>query len=257
MRWPFRVQTPVCRKTSGWEETMSKPLTFEFHISRAARDRYGFAEALFSATGNVVFANLAATREFAQRINQVRALEERPAGSEVRAGELNAMGLIDEALHLIMARYREQRDSRVLLDTLAWFEQQLGRDVLDHTLLAFAERFPTVAVYRSERSAPDWLNDSTDGVPHRAVALEELMMLWLANLNPAFRPYQEFFEDVPLANSTAYTQMTGALREWFETRPRFGPDNQNLIDMLRAPALASPDSLAGQLAYIREKWGIC
>lgn len=234
---------------------MSKLLTFEFHVSRVARDRYAFAEALFSATGNVVFANLAATREFAQRINQVRALEGRPAGSEVRAGELNAMGLIDEALHLIMARYREQRDSRVLLDALAWFEQELGRDALDRTLLAFAEQFPTVAVYRGERGAQDWLADSTQGVPHRAVALEELMMLWLANLNPAFRPYQEFFEDVPLANSTAYTQMTAALHAWFETRPRFGPDNQNLIDMLRAPALASPDSLAGQLAYIREKWG--
>jgi hypothetical protein len=31
----------------------------EFHISRKARERYQFAESLFSYTGNVVFANLA------------------------------------------------------------------------------------------------------------------------------------------------------------------------------------------------------
>ena len=45
----------------------------EFHISRSARDRYGFRETLFSLTGNVVFASLSASREFAHRMNQVRA----------------------------------------------------------------------------------------------------------------------------------------------------------------------------------------
>ncbi|HLY99063.1 MAG TPA: alpha-amylase family glycosyl hydrolase, partial [Candidatus Angelobacter sp.] len=85
-------------------------------------------------------------------------------------------------------------------------------------------------------------------------ALEELMMLWLANLNPAFKPCQELFDDQPLVQATAYSSITAALREYFEKRPKFGPDNQNLIDMLRAPALASPGDLAGQLAFIQEKW---
>jgi len=47
----------------------------EFHISRTARERYKFAESLFSYTGNVVFANVAACREFAYRMNQVRDVE--------------------------------------------------------------------------------------------------------------------------------------------------------------------------------------
>ena len=34
----------------------------EFHISKGTRDRYQFAENLFSFTGNVVFANVAASR---------------------------------------------------------------------------------------------------------------------------------------------------------------------------------------------------
>jgi glycosidase len=80
------------------------------------------------------------------------------------------------------------------------------------------------------------------------------MILWLANMNRAFRPFQELFDDRLLAASSAYRELSGALREYFETRPRFGDENQNLIDLLRAPALASPDSLEGQLAFIREKW---
>ncbi len=57
-----------------------------------------------------------------------------------------------------------------------------------------------------------------------------------------------------LAVATAYPKITAALREYFDTRPKFGPENQNLVDMLRAPALASPDDLTGQLAFIESKW---
>ena len=44
----------------------------EFHISRTARERYRFADSLFSFNGNVVFADLAACRTFAHQMNQVR-----------------------------------------------------------------------------------------------------------------------------------------------------------------------------------------
>ncbi|HET7748052.1 MAG TPA: alpha-amylase family glycosyl hydrolase [Terriglobales bacterium] len=232
---------------------MRPDTTYEFHVSRAARDRYGFDQILFSLTGNVVFANLAASREFAKRMNQVREADNHPELA-VNPGALNAMGLIDEVLHALVELYRKQRDPRAMLDALSWFEARLGPELVGGTLETFADHFPTVAVYRGEKPAAEWLRESTAGVPHRAVALEELMLLWLANLNPAFKPFEELFDDELLAAKTAYSKLTAALRDYFESRPRFGPDNQNLVDMLRAPALASPESLAGQLAYIREKW---
>ena len=234
---------------------MSRPPTFEFHVSRAVRDRYGFEESFFSVTGNVVFANLDASRAFAHRVNTARRADRHPELA-MSPGALNAMGLIDEVLHLVVATYREHRDPRALTDALAWFESRLGRPALDRALLSFADSFPTVAIYRGDLTAASWLNGVTGGVPHRAVALEEMMMLWLANLNPAFRPFRELFDDAALRTATAYPGITGALRDYFETRPRFGPEEQNLMDMLRAPALASPDSLDGQLAFIREKWRV-
>ncbi|MGE5204031.1 MAG: alpha-amylase family glycosyl hydrolase, partial [Chlamydiota bacterium] len=232
---------------------MRPDATYEFHVSRTARDRYRFDELLFSLTGNVVFANLAASREFAKRINQVRDAERRPELA-INPGALNAMGLIDEVLHALVELYRKQRDPRAMLDALTWFEARLGSEMLGRTLETFADHFPTVAVYRGEKTAAEWLRESTAGVPHRAIVMEELILLWLANLNPAFKPFEELFDDKLLASKTAYSKLTGALRDYFESRPRFGPENQNLVDLLRAPALASPDSLAGQLAYIREKW---
>jgi glycosidase len=226
---------------------------FEFHIARAARDRYGFADRLFSVTANVIVVDLAASRDLAHRMNTVRGADGH-ADRVVHPGALNAMGILDEITHLVLALFRERPDPRAMLDALGWLEVRVGRGALDATLLAFAHQFPTTAVYRGLESARDWLAGETGGIPHRAVVLEELITVWLANLNPAFRPFRELFDDDALTAGTAHRVIGGALRDYFESRPRFGPADQNLIDMLRAPALASPDSLEGQLAYIRRHW---
>ncbi len=89
----------------------------EFHISRKARDRYRFAETLFSYNGNVVFASVAACRAFAHQMNLVRESDKHPELA-VHAGQLFAMGLIDEASHVLMARYREQFDPEVMTSAL-------------------------------------------------------------------------------------------------------------------------------------------
>ena len=232
---------------------MSGTPTFGFHVSRAARDRYRFQEDLFSWTGNVLFANVAASRRFAEQMNRQLEVDKYPART-VHPGALNAMALIDEMLHALVAQYRGQHDPRVMLDALGWFEQRLGREALDNTLREFTSQFPPVEVYRGQTTAQQWLQSSTGDTPHRAIALEELMMLWLANVNPAFRRFAELFDDELLRQRSAYKAITSDLKAYFQTRPRFGPEHQNFIDFLRAPALAAPDSLEGQLAFMREKW---
>ena len=214
---------------------MDFPLKFEFHVSRAARQRYGFEEELFSWTGNVLFANVGASRRFAEKMNRQRDVERDPERT-IHAGALNAMALIDELLHALIAQYRRQRDPKVMIDALAWFEDQVGRDSVESTLLAFTDQFPPLDVYTGKQSASEWLNASSGDTSHRAVALEELMMLWLANSNPAFHRFKELFDDSELKKNTAYPKITSNLKEYFKTRPGFGPANQNLIDLLRAPA---------------------
>jgi len=225
----------------------------EFHISRAARERYRAEKQLFSFSGNVIFADLKASRELAHSINQVRGAEQDPS-RVVNPGALFAMGLIDEASHLLIHHYRSSVAPQVVADALAHFTAQVGPEQVDRLLLSFVEEFPGSWIYRGEQSAALWLAGATGGVTHREAAFEEMMMLWLANANPAFRPFLELFDEQPLAQQTVYPKVTGGLREFFATKPPIGDERMNLIDMLRAPALASPDSLSGQLAFIRDKW---
>ncbi|MCU0486827.1 MAG: hypothetical protein MUC85_12045, partial [Anaerolineales bacterium] len=77
-----------------------KPPMFEFHVSRDSRDLYQFEDSLFATNGNVIFANFYGARVFAQKMNAKRDLIAYPERA-VKAGQINAMGLIDEALHLV------------------------------------------------------------------------------------------------------------------------------------------------------------
>ena len=228
----------------------------EFHISRKARERYRFADSLFSYNGNVVFANVAACRAFAHQMNQVRQADKNP-DLAVHAGALFAMGLIDEASHVLMARYREQFDPEVMTSALDWFAGRVGTRELDTMLLTFVEHFPGQSVMRGEETPRQWLNGKTGNIPHRAAALEELLLLWSANRNEAFKKFEELFEDKPLAEKTVYRQVTQELPQYFATRPLIpveGAKAISLFDLLRAPVSGAPASLAEQLALIRKLW---
>jgi glycosidase len=225
----------------------------EFHISRRARDQYEFDQSLFSLSGNVIFANFYAARSFAQKMNNKRDLLRFPENA-VRAGQINAMGLIDEILHYVVSIYRRQANPDVMDEALKWLDSRIGAQAVNTTLQSFAEQFPPLAVYLKDVEFTEYVNSTTDDVPNRQILLEELIMLWLANVNSAFAPFLELFDDEELEKSTGYLDVIPELVDFFETQPTFGPDNQNLIDLLRSPAIAVPHSLSGQLEYMRQKW---
>lgn len=228
----------------------------EFHISLSARERYQFPDTLFSFDGNVVFANMGACRAFAHRMNQVRESDKFPERA-VHAGALFAMGMIDEAGHVLLQKYREQYDSQVMADAISFFGAQIGPEQIDKMLLTFVEHFPGASVMRGEETPQQWLAGSTSGMSHREAALEELLMLWTANRNEAFQPFEELFRDKPLAERTVYKQVTQQLPEYFATRPLVpmpGANAVSLIELLRAPAKGAPNSLRDQLELVRKLW---
>jgi glycosidase len=226
----------------------------EFHVSRSCRSRCQFNQALFSLSGNVVLADYQAVRIFAQKLNELRGAD--AAEKPIRAGALNAMGLIDEILHHVVALYVAQARPGAFAEFLVEAERLAGATEVRKALARFCRDFPPQAVYQ-ERVAPDeYLLGTTQGIANRETVLEEMLLLWLANVNPAFSPFRELFDDSGLSRETVYPRLMDVARDLFSRLPAFGPDGQKLIDMLRAPALAFPDSLPGQLQYIREKWGL-
>ena len=186
------------------------------------------AAARFGLTGPIDLAEPRAARRLAAKL--------RAGGLEASAGELFAFGVLHEILVRVVELYGREADPGAADRALRAVEGTLGRDAVESLLAACR-----AALVRAPTAGP--------------ATLETAAFVWLANANPALEPLQALIDDRPIAErAAAYERLPSALAAHYATRPPFGPDAQPLPAMLRSPALAVPDSLAGQLEYVRERW---
>jgi hypothetical protein len=249
-----KYENAGARRKTAWEAADRKAV-MEFHINQNIRLEYGLEHALFTLTGNIILPDFHQVRRLTARLNAKVDGKLHPERI-LKAGQLNAMGLIDEILHFMVALYREQVQPDIFETALSRLENNLGSDKTARLLQIFCEQFPPKKVYSGELTAEEYLKGSEDSESCRALALEEVMLLSLANINPAFSPFRFLFDDKDLEKTTIYTEAISELRAYLAELPPFGPDGMNLWDLLRSPALASPDSLSGQLDYMRRRWGL-
>ncbi|AEF84610.1 alpha amylase catalytic region [Treponema primitia ZAS-2] len=248
----LRLKSALQSATEGWAD--KRRATMEFHIRQDVRLEHGLETALFSLRGNVVLADFQQVRKLT---NQFNAKVDGAAHPEsiIKASQLNAMGLIDEILHYMVALYRQEIQRDIFETALERLNNSLGEDKTAQLLESFGAQFPPQKVYTQEQTVTEYLESSDEGESCKSLALEELMLLALANLNPAFKPFVFLFDDKDLETATVYNEAISELRTYLAELPPFGPDGMNLWDLLRAPALAS-DTLSGQLDYMRSRWGL-
>ncbi len=218
-------------------------------ISQPARERYQFENELFLANGRVIISEFGAARHFAERMSAARS-------APVPASDINALGLIDEVLHIVLRQY-EMQNAGVMSRAMGWLERTIGQESLRRVMVRFVNEFPPLAVYQGQMSADQYLDQDADGVSNRQHVMEEMLILHVTNLNPAAQPYRELFDDEPLKPGTAYEALVSGVSDFFSGEPGLGGrgSGETLIHVLRAPAVASPYSLAGQLEFLLNRWG--
>ncbi|MBQ3965254.1 MAG: alpha-amylase, partial [Treponema sp.] len=229
----------------------------EFHISKAVRDACKFSKSLFSSTGNVILANIGAVREFQVRLNRYLDSLNR---TQISAGTLNAMGLLDEIFHLACYTYRRQKYPEAFKELLSDLQASFGKDKIDSMLVSFCEEFPPVSVYDGSTTITDFLNTEmterkTGRVrTNREQVLEEIILLHLANENPAFRPFQILFDDAKLSMNSIWNDSWVQITAYFKKLPYWGAYGHDLITFLKEPVNFAPDNLQEQLNYVRVHW---
>ena len=231
----------------------------EFHVSKDIRDKCQFDSSLYTSSGNVIITDLKKVRIFAEKLNQYYdkiGLSEK----RISAGQLNAMGLIDEILHYVSMLYRRDGIKSSFEGLLQSLDSKFGKEKIDEILLQFTNEFPPTAVYRGEISAEEYLKQSAVDAgtklerTNRESTFEEMMMLRLANENPAFAKFTVMFSELKLKKNPAYIQVWEETQKYFKGQPKFGPFNNDFITFLREPVAFSPKSLRGQLQYILKHW---
>ena len=207
-------------------------------ISRTARRRFGLeADAapgpatVAGAATRGLAADIVAARRVVAAVNRTR----RAGEPSAQAGELAAFDLLHEIFHLLVVKAAELVPDTSMTASTEAVEEVVGEPVLDDLLEAVADEFPDV----DDRPAP--------------VRLEELLLVRVANENPAARPLRDLVDDTPLPEEPRTATMT-ALEAYQGDLTPIGPNGETLIELLRAPARAHPTSIAGQLRYVRDQW---
>jgi len=207
-----------------------------FHVSARARTQRGLDGFLFGPEGMLTLNGFYAARMLARKLGE-------GGGDEsLTAGQINALATITGILGYVLELYARTVNPDVLPRAARTVEERVGSDAVAHAVKVFREEFPSGV-------APD------EARPHDQITAW-LVLLWLQNANPAAIPFRELFSDGRLERETAYGRIIAELSGFFTGEPRFGPKNQTIIEMLRSPAIAEPDSLAAQLEFIRREWGL-
>ena len=81
-----------------------------------------------------------------------------------------------------------------------------------------------------------------------------MLLLYLNVGNPAAAPAGALFADDTLRQRVSYVPFVTIFEDYLAEHEAPGSEGVSILHLLRAPLLASPDSLFGQLSYIRDHW---
>ena len=219
----------------------SSPPHNSFPITRQAFDKYPI-------TPQSELADISVARHLTYAINVLE-------HQNLEAGEVAALGLLGQIFLRVIKCYQEQKVTHLPHLVEEWLHANSGTEKVESTLLFKLDHFPPSAIYEEKRLSQDYLHSTTGDIPNKHLLYPSLILLMLSVENPAFDAVEMLLRDPELETKTAFPEITSRLDDFFQTQPTFGPQNQTLLEMLRAPIKANPHSITGQLEYIRLHWG--
>jgi len=173
--------------------------------------------------------NFPAAADISIKINEY--LEKTDQKEKTTAAGVYAVNLIGQIFEYIFSNYISDNNPDLFYKTKEYTESKIGKSKTKKVEDIFNKDFPP--------------NGNT---------LEELIVLRLTNENPACSPYKVIFEETDLIKKTAYMEMLESSYTFLKNINGPGTGAINIIDFLKAPSKAHPDSLIDQLSYISENW---
>jgi len=174
---------------------------------------------------------------------------------QVTGGGLAMFALLNRIFSHLLDTYLDEQYPGLEDDLLARSTLDFTAGPLSTTIDQFAALFPcedlitqrvgTVAEYLAK-------DDARRGKRRRVT--REMLLLRLSMENRALRSFRDLFDDRKLRAASPYTGVAATLDTHLKKAPPYVPLDLPILELLRAPMRAFPDSLSGQLEFIRENW---
>ncbi|MFH2052781.1 MAG: alpha-amylase family glycosyl hydrolase [bacterium] len=226
---------------------------FGFPLSGASWDRFGVLNLLPGSDPETLADLSYEIRKLADAVNRdpgCKAGEIPPTQAEI----LLALRTVNQALRWVSRQYFTQDNPGGLMRCRQWAEQRLGTDAVENLFSTFVGLFPPAVVKRGVKKPAEFLASGSDDLSGPDLASLEMILLFMNVTNPAARPAEHLFDDGELRRRASFLPFVTGIEDYLEEFEPHGSLGTSLFHLLRAPMLASPDSLSGQIAYIRDHW---
>jgi glycosidase len=190
-------------------------------------------------------------RRVADRLNRLPGR----GGLAVPPSELILFAQMNRIFRYLLNRYLDEQHPLLEDSILAARRLAYTAVPLSAVIRSFSELYPAADVLaRRATTAREYLAKDDRRCGKRRQVTRELLLLLLTGENPALDPFRDLFDDGKLAEASPYGKVMTALDTELEKAPPCDPFDLPILELLRAPLRACPDSLSGQLEFIRKTW---
>lgn len=173
----------------------------------------------------------------------------------IHAEILLALRTLNQALRHVACQYFLNDNPGCLERARQHTSGRLGSEAVNLLYQVFVELFPPLAVKTANRTSREFLSDVDGPISGLDLSTVEMIMLFLTSANPAANSASTLFDDQELRRKVSFIPFVTELEDFIHDFEPAGQTGTSLFNLLRAPMLASPNSLFGQLQYIRDHWG--
>jgi len=224
----------------------SRYFSFGIQISKACGEKIGLAELLDDLNGvpGVVYARRLA-----------RALNDTGGGIEgyVQPGLLHMYGVMNRVFRYLIGHYTQKQHPGILPSVAERAGYPSFEGVARQEFSAFMDYFPARDMVLG-KTVPERFLEDDQNLSNRQLLASECLLLRLTAENAALDSFRQLFDDSELDDESSYPAVTGTIDRLLGQCPPFESMGLSLPALLRAPILASPNSLEGQIDYIRQNW---
>jgi glycosidase len=174
--------------------------------------------------------------------------------SPFSAGEISAIGLIGQIYLKLVEDYLHKCSLSVFDDLDEMLVSRFESSGFNEIITAFLNSFPTPDVYKDQAIIDNYLFISTENKHKRHLLYKSIILILVADTNPAIRAGDGLFTSPDLRSAPLYKSFLSVIENYFSDQPDHDSAGISLLDLLRAPSTAYPHSIQSQLNYIRQNW---
>ena len=222
-----------------------------FYITREAKESLDITGAGLLSVPHDKRSSIEQAERLAKRINLLLKQKNRQKAEMVLPAQLHGMKMLHSVHHLVMSRLVAAQNPEMLEQAACSITKELTEGGLNTYMGSFLSLFPSEEIFRGTKTQEVFLSMREN----REMVLEESLMVWLQNQNPALDQFSFLLTDEGLREKTSYQTVVRSLLGSLKALGPIGPDNIDPAELLTRPIRHAPNSVLEQLHYIRMHWG--